>query len=94
MKGKGLSDDATMKLLLTTLKSRLDELDDPRHNRNLFVQGEFCAYKDCLKMAMAWSGARDIVGSIEDDDCDITKRRNGLRFLPDIEVPRDKLKKS
>lgn len=90
MQKEKLSDEATMKLLLGTLKDRLEELDDSRYNQDLFVQGEFCAYKDCLNMAMAWSKAKEIVGEV-DDGFDVTKRRNGLRIIPNIVLPKKKI---
>ncbi len=66
--------------VLELLKKRLDVLDDKEYIGNVFARGELYAYRECLKMAMAWKGAQSVWGK-EYSEWDITAR-SGLRINP------------
>lgn len=81
-----LSSKEVMRKLIKLLKARLIEVDDIAYSSDLFVQGEFGAYKACMKMAKAWDGAKEILGEFEDDPYDITQQKNGLKIIPNCTI--------
>ncbi len=85
-KKKKLSAEETIITLLKTLRKRLREVDDVLYTTDMFVQGELIGYKDCLKMAMAWERAKEILGDDYYNELDITQQVNGLKIIPNLTI--------
>lgn len=86
MKVIRLNTDETIKYLLSMLKSRFIDVDRESNNENLYAQGEYVGFRDCLKMAMAWEGAKEYLGEVDDEGLDLEKRSKSLKVLTKDEI--------